>query len=58
MYDHVYEQMEDAGLAVKFSSPKWMNKDGIDVLKEDSFGCRVMHALKIPETCIVVDEVG
>ena len=58
IYDQVYDQMEDAGLVVKFSIAKQMKKDGIEVLKEGSFGCMVTHELKIPEICIVMDEMG
>ena len=58
MYDQVYEHMVDAGLAVKLLSPKWMNKEGVEAGKEESFGCMVTHNLLYPEMCIVMDEVG
>ena len=58
MYEQIYDEMEEAGLAVKFASPKWMDKLGNEVLKENSFGCMVTHDLLFPEMCLVMDEVG
>ena len=55
MYDQVYEQMEDAGAAVKLSLPRWMDRVGNDVSKEDAVGFQVTHNLKYPEMCIVMD---
>ena len=58
MYDQVYEQMEDAGVAVKYDRARWMDKQGNDVLEENAFGYMVTHNLEYPEMCIVMDEVG
>ena len=50
--------MEEAGVAMKYPKPLWMNKDGIVVAKEDSYGFKVTHDLKYTEMCLVWDEVG
>ena len=59
MYDHIIEEMVDAGVAIKLDAPVWMNKEG-EIVKneEDAFGCKVSHQITRPEMCIVGDEVG
>ena len=49
--------MEEAGVAMKYPKPLWMNKDGIVVSKEDSYGFKVTHDLNYTEMCLVCNEV-
>ena len=58
MYSHVYEEMEDAGIAIKLVTPKWQNQDGKDCAEEDAFGCKITHYFPFPEMGFVMDEVG
>jgi hypothetical protein len=58
MYEHVYEYMEEAGVAVKLEAPVWRDKAGHDCTEEDAFGCNVTHDLTHHEMCVVMDEVG
>ena len=58
MYQQIYEQMEDAGVAVKMAFSKWNNKKGEVTREEDSFGCMVTRKLTHPAICIVMDKVG
>ena len=43
MYECVAEEMEDAGVAVRRSTPVWMNRSGEEVQEADAFGCKVTH---------------
>ena len=59
MYDHIYDEMVDAGVAEKLTEPVWMDKMGnIVENKKDSFGEMCTHVLTHPEMCFVADEVG
>ena len=58
MYDHVIEEMCDAGVAEKLDSPVWMDRDGKECQPIEAFGCKVTHRIKHPDMCIVGDEVG
>ena len=58
MYSHVYEEMEDAGIAIKLVTPKWQNQDGKDCTEEDVLGCKITHYFPFPEMGFVMDEVG
>ena len=58
MYEQVYDQMVEAGVAVKHDTPQWQNTNGDIVGEEDAVGCKVTHDLIHPEMCIVMDEVG
>ena len=51
MYEQVYEQMEEAGDAVKYDTPQWQNANGDIVGEEDAVGCKVTHDLIHPEMC-------
>ena len=57
-YDHVIEEMCDAGVAEKLDSPVWMDRDGKECQPIEVFGCKVTHRIKHPDMCIVGDEVG
>ena len=58
MYNHVYFEIEDRGVAVKLKTPVWQDEDGVTCPKSSSFGCKVTHTLTHPEMCFVMDEVG
>ena len=58
MYEQVYDEMVDAGVAVKMASPAWLDINGDLVHEDDALGCMVTHDLTHPEMCIVMDEVG
>ena len=58
MYNHIYEEMEDAKVATPYAAPMWQDRDGNPCLEKDVFGCKVTHNLTHPEMCVVMDEVG
>ena len=58
MYEHNYEEMEMAGVAVRLDEPVWKDRSGNIVEEADALGCKVTHDLIHPEMCIVGDEVG
>ena len=56
MYTHVYEEMEDVGIAEKLYVPMWQTDGGGGRLcGEDAFECNVTHRSPYP---FVMDEVG
>jgi hypothetical protein len=63
MYDHVEEELVDAGLAVELQNPVYMDhvgnhvKEGTDRKKRIK-GLKVKVDLKRPDLCVVLDEVG
>ena len=58
MYTHDYEAMEGASIAKVLDEPVWMDKDGNLCSEDESFGCKVTHALQYPGMAFVMDEVG
>ena len=58
MYNHIIDEMVDAGLAIELKDPVWMNKDGEICLEEEAFGCKVHHKIIRPDLCFCGDEVG
>ena len=58
MYDLVYEQMEEAGVARKLETPEWQNRAGDRCGEAEAVGYKVTHDLTHPEMCVVMDEVG
>ena len=58
MYECVGDEMIDAGIIVRRTTPTWMNSIGEIVEEEDTFGCKVLHDIVHPEYAIVLDEVG
>ena len=58
MYDQIYEEMEEAGVARKLLIPEWQDVNGKTCDVADSVGCKVTHELTYPEMCIVMDEAG
>ena len=58
MYINVYDAMVDAGVAVEFDDPVWMDSKGNEVEERYAFGQSCTHKLIHPEVCVVADEVG
>ena len=58
MYDEVYNGMVEAGVAVKLDEPMWVDKEGVETTKDNSFGRKVTHQLIHPDYVLFVDEVG
>jgi hypothetical protein len=59
MYDGVYDEMVDSGVAERLPSPVWMDAEGNIVDSEDeAFGLQVDTVLKHPDHVFTVDEVG
>ena len=59
MYDAVYNELADAGVAVKMEGDgKWLDFLGHEVTKEKAFGRNCTHKLTHPDHFIFVDEVG
>ena len=56
MYNHIYEEMEDAKVATPYAAPMWQDCDGNPCLEKDAFRCKVNHNLTHPEMCAVMDE--
>jgi hypothetical protein len=59
MYDCVYETMVKAGVAEKLPEAVWFDREGNIVLnEEEAFGMKLQYALKHPDYCVYVDEMG
>ena len=58
MYDHIYDEMVEAGVATLLDEPEWQDMNGVRCLESDALGCKVTHHLTHPEMCVVMDEVG
>jgi len=58
MYESVYDEMVNAGVATKLDEPAWMDIHGNFCLEEDTFGQKCTHHLLYPEMCFVGDEIG
>jgi hypothetical protein len=59
MYDEIYSQLVEVGLAVKHPEPVWCNKDGNVVNKEHlTVGLKSAFELIHPDWLIFVDEIG
>jgi hypothetical protein len=59
MYDEIYSQLVEVGLAVKHPEPVWRNKDGDVVNKEHlTVGLKSAFELIHPDWLIFVDEIG
>ena len=58
MYSHIYNEMEEAGVAKRKETPVWMDRHGYIVEEKDSLGCKVTHDIIRPDMCVVGDEVG
>jgi hypothetical protein len=59
MYDFVYDEMVDAGVAEKLPEAVWMDKEGNEVEDEaDAYGCKVTHRLIHPDHVLFMDKVG
>lgn len=58
MYDEVAKEMVDAGIAVEFPVPVWMDRYGNIVEEDFAYGCQVTHDVKRPANCFALDELG
>jgi hypothetical protein len=58
MYEDIEEELVEAGLAEKLSSPIWMDENGKEVEEQKAKGMKVQTRLSRPDMCIVMDEVG
>ena len=58
MYDLVYEEMKDDGIAVRLENPEWQDYNGNVCDAKNVTGCRITHDLTHTGICIVMDEVG
>ena len=58
MYDAIYDDMVDAGVAEKMSDPAYMNAKGEVVDKDKAVGRKCTHRLIYPNYCLVADETG
>ena len=58
MYDEVAKEMVDAGIAVEFPVPVWMDHYGNIVEEDFAYGCQVTHDVKRPANCFALDELG
>ena len=43
MYDHIYTELTDAGLAQKLSTPVWQDENGDECPESEALGCKVTH---------------
>jgi hypothetical protein len=59
IYDVIYENLAEKGLAEKWEEQKMLDKEGNIVMDEEHmYGCPTKYNLTHPEKLIFVDEVG
>lgn len=58
MYDHVYDEMVNAGVAKNLVEPVWIDMEGTIVDREYAYGEKWTHIPTHPHMCFVSDEVG
>jgi len=58
MYLHVYDALEDVGVAARPEEPVGMNRSEEIVEMSNALGCKVTHDITCPDYVIVGDEVG
>jgi hypothetical protein len=59
MYDVIYDELEDAGIAVPFPEPQFVNMEGIPCDESEAYSKKlVTHKLAHPHYFIVADETG
>lgn len=58
LYDCIYEEMVNAGVAKKLCHPIYYNEDGEKVDKKLAFGLASYHRIVNPDHIIFVDETG
>lgn len=59
MYDHNYEQMVTASVAIKLDAPMFMDKEGNKVSNsKEAFGRATQYKITHPELIVMVDECG
>eukprot|EP00978_Attheya_sp_CCMP212_P026409 scaffold86813_cov51-Attheya_sp.AAC.1 len=58
MYNEIYEEMAEAGVAMELDEPVWVDKDGNGVKQGQAMGRKNTHRLIHPDYTLHVDEVG
>ena len=58
IYDEVMKEMVEAGVAVEFPAPVWMDHYGNVVEEGFIYGCQVTHDVTRPEDCFGLDKLG
>lgn len=59
MYNNVYSEMVEGGIAERLDNPVWLNKEGqIVEHEEEAFGLPTRYRLLHPNKLLFVDEVG
>ena len=58
MYNHIIEELVNAGVAERLDEPVWMDRKGNPCLEEEAHGCKVHHRIIRPDLCFCGDEVG
>ncbi len=58
MYNEVYAERVEAGVAVKLNELIWVDKEGNETKKKDAFSQKTTHQLIHPDYVIFEDEVG
>lgn len=59
MYDVIYKELVEAGIAKVLDAPRWMDVNGNEVeTEEEAYGCRVQIEIIHPNYFIMGDETG
>eukprot|EP00978_Attheya_sp_CCMP212_P006142 scaffold13838_cov51-Attheya_sp.AAC.1 len=59
MYDDIYDEMTEAGVAVELETPKWVDRDRKEAEQSKTEGRKITHELIHPSYVqIMADEVG
>jgi hypothetical protein len=45
MYDDIYDEMTEAGVAVELETPKWVDRDGKEAEQSKAEGRKITHEL-------------
>ena len=58
MYDHVYDAMVTAKIAVELEEPTWLDSEGNEIEEKEAVGRKSTHKLIFAKYGLVVDETG
>mmetsp|Transcript_15650 Transcript_15650/g.28451 ORF Transcript_15650/g.28451 Transcript_15650/m.28451 type:complete len:158 (+) Transcript_15650:1051-1524(+) len=59
MYNEIYAEMTEAGVAVELEEPIWVDKDGNEVNQQSqAVGRKITHRIIHPDYTLHADEVG
>ena len=59
MYDHIYDKMVAAKVAIKLDVPVMLDENGVEVInKNDAPGLPTMYKITCPQNIVFVDETG